>query len=94
MSFKKLFINDDDVKETNKTSQTSQTSQTTKFPQVETSQETKPSGGFFNFGFTPQPPTTTIVKKYDLKQMGLAWQPYGEGHINLVSQIKEVMLRS
>lgn len=37
---------------------------------------------------------STIVKHYDLKAMGLAWKPYGEGHRQLVSNIKEVLLRS
>lgn len=37
---------------------------------------------------------STIVKHYDLKQMGLAWTPYGEGHRALVKQIKEVVLNS
>ena len=37
---------------------------------------------------------STIVKHYDLKAMGLAWQPYSNGHQTLVSDIKEVLLRS
>ncbi len=37
---------------------------------------------------------STIVKHYDLKEMGLAWTPYGEGHRALVKQIKEVVLNS
>ena len=80
MSIKKLFINDsedDTVKETNKSSQSSQSSQSspvTKFPQVETSQEPKPSGGFFNFGFTPPPPppsprTTNVSQEHIDKAM-------------------------
>lgn len=37
---------------------------------------------------------STIVKNYDLKAMGLAWQEYGEGHRKLVSEIKELLLKS
>jgi polar amino acid transport system ATP-binding protein len=37
---------------------------------------------------------STIVKHYDLKKMGLAWQPYGTGHRDLVKEIKELLLRS
>ena len=37
---------------------------------------------------------STIVKHYDLKELGLAWQPYGEGHRHLVADIKELLLRS
>lgn len=37
---------------------------------------------------------STIVKHYDLKEMGLAWQPYGDGHRQLVSDIKKDLLNS
>lgn len=37
---------------------------------------------------------STIVKHYDLKQMGLAWTPYGENHRLLVKEIKEQLLKS
>jgi polar amino acid transport system ATP-binding protein len=37
---------------------------------------------------------STIVGHYDLKKMGLAWQPYSEGHRKLVTQVKELLLRS
>ena len=37
---------------------------------------------------------STIVGHYDLKQMGLAWQKYGEGHRKLVAEMKELLLRS
>lgn len=37
---------------------------------------------------------STIIKHYDLKQMGLAWTPYGDGHRRLVSEIKELLLKS
>ena len=37
---------------------------------------------------------STIVKHYDLKEMGLAWKPYGDGHRKLVADMKELLLRS
>lgn len=37
---------------------------------------------------------STIIKHYDLKEMGLAWLPYGEGHRTLVNEIKEIILKS
>lgn len=37
---------------------------------------------------------STIVKHYDLKTMGLAWQPFGNGHVNLVNEIKTTLLKS
>jgi polar amino acid transport system ATP-binding protein len=37
---------------------------------------------------------STIVKHFDLKKLGLAWQPYGEGHRKIVTEIKEVLLSS
>lgn len=37
---------------------------------------------------------STIVGHYDLKKMGLAWQPYGEGHRKLVTEVKELLLKS
>ncbi len=37
---------------------------------------------------------STIVKHYDLKQMGLAWTPYGDGHRKVVGDIKEILLKS
>lgn len=37
---------------------------------------------------------STIVKHYDLKEMGLAWTQYGEGHRSVVADIKEMQLRS
>jgi len=37
---------------------------------------------------------STIVKHYDLKQMGLAWTTFGEKHLHLVDEIKQVMLNS
>ena len=36
----------------------------------------------------------TIVKHYDLKEMGLAWQEFGPRHIEVVKDIKEVFRRS
>jgi polar amino acid transport system ATP-binding protein len=37
---------------------------------------------------------STILKHYDLKAIGLAWQSYGDGHRKLVSDIKELLLKS
>ena len=37
---------------------------------------------------------STIVKHYDLKKLGLAWEQYGNGHRELVEDIKETLLRS
>lgn len=37
---------------------------------------------------------STIVKHYDLKAMGLAWTEYGDGHRQLVADIRELLLRS
>lgn len=37
---------------------------------------------------------STILKHYDLKAMGLAWEPYGNGHRDLVADIKELLLKS
>jgi polar amino acid transport system ATP-binding protein len=37
---------------------------------------------------------STVIKHFDLKQMGIAWQPYGEQHHNLVNDIKLVLLNS
>jgi polar amino acid transport system ATP-binding protein len=36
----------------------------------------------------------TIVKHFDLKEMGMAWQPYGPKHIELVAEIANVMMNS
>jgi polar amino acid transport system ATP-binding protein len=37
---------------------------------------------------------STVIKHFDLKQMGIAWQPYGEQHHNLVNDIKLALLNS
>ena len=37
---------------------------------------------------------STILKHYDLKQMGLAWTPYGDEHRQLVESIKIILLNS
>jgi len=37
---------------------------------------------------------STILKHYDLKQMGLAWTPYGDGHRAVVSDIKNLLINS
>lgn len=44
----------------------------------------------------PEPTSTysTILKHFDLKQMGFAWEPWGDRHRNLVEEIKEIILNS
>ena len=37
---------------------------------------------------------STIVKHYDLKQMGLSWNPWSDAHRALVSEIKNVVVNS
>jgi polar amino acid transport system ATP-binding protein len=37
---------------------------------------------------------STILKHYDLKQMGIAWTPYGLKHEELLKDIKETLLKS
>lgn len=37
---------------------------------------------------------STIVKHYDLKAMGLAWEPYGDNHRKVTADIKELLLKS
>lgn len=37
---------------------------------------------------------STIVKHYDLKEMGLAWEQFGPEHLKLVEEIKQVLLNS
>ena len=37
---------------------------------------------------------STIVGHFDLKKMGLAWEEYGDGHRQLVADIKELLLKS
>ena len=37
---------------------------------------------------------STIVKHFDLKEMGLAWTEYGAGHRELVEEIDKVMMSS
>jgi len=36
----------------------------------------------------------TIVKHFDLKEMGMAWTPYGQRHIDLVADITREMMNS
>jgi len=36
----------------------------------------------------------TIVKHYDLKEMGIAWTEYGQAHIDLVADIDNTMMNS
>jgi len=37
---------------------------------------------------------STIVKKYDLKELGFAWTKFGSEHLDLVQKIKNDMLKS
>ena len=37
---------------------------------------------------------STILKHYDLKQMGLAWTPYNAQHAALVAEIKNIVVNS
>ncbi len=36
----------------------------------------------------------TIVEHFDLKAMGLAWKPWGQGHVDLVASIDKAMMAS
>ncbi|MDR3168851.1 MAG: ATP-binding cassette domain-containing protein [Candidatus Peribacteria bacterium] len=36
----------------------------------------------------------TIVSQYNLKELGLAWQPFGQGHLDLVKQISSDIINS
>lgn len=42
----------------------------------------------------PQASYSTILKNYDLKSLGLAWQEFGASHLQLVNQIKQDLLNS
>ncbi len=37
---------------------------------------------------------STVLKNYDLKEMGLAWKEYGDGHRQVYNDIKELLLKS
>jgi len=37
---------------------------------------------------------STIIKKFDLKELGFAWEEFGPKHISLVSEIKEILANS
>jgi len=37
---------------------------------------------------------STIIKHFDLKQMGLAWTPYGDAHRSVYNEIREIILKS
>lgn len=43
---------------------------------------------------SPDADFSTIVKHYDLKQMGLAWKEFGQGHLDLIKEIDKVMMNS
>ena len=37
---------------------------------------------------------STIIKHYDLKEMGIAWTEYGDQHRSLTKEIKEILINS
>ncbi len=37
---------------------------------------------------------STIIKHFDLKEMGIAWTEFGQHHLDLMNEIKEVLLKS
>ena len=45
-------------------------------------------------GFPEGESVSTVLKHYDLKEMGLAWTEYGSKHVNLVKEIKELIVKS
>lgn len=45
-------------------------------------------------GYPPGKNYGTITKHYDLREVGLAWQPYGQGHLELSKQIKQDLFNS
>lgn len=52
------------------------------------------SDSIYVLGFPEGETVSTIVKHFDLKEMGLAWTEYGNGHRGLVNEIKELLLKS
>ena len=42
-------------------------------------------------GFEKGKPGGTIVRCFDLKKMGIAWEPYGPLHAELTSDIKKII---
>jgi len=42
----------------------------------------------------PEDTVSTLLKNYDLKKMGLAWQEFGLGHVELVKEITSVLEQS
>lgn len=42
----------------------------------------------------PNSSYSTILKHYDLKEMGFAWSPWGDQHRQLVKDVKEIILNS
>lgn len=43
---------------------------------------------------SPDVKYSTVIKNYDLKQLGLAWQDFGAQHLDLVNQIKTDLINS
>lgn len=40
------------------------------------------------------PTVSTIIRHYDLKIMGLAWKPFGDGHRDLHHEIRDLVVKS
>lgn len=36
---------------------------------------------------------STLIQKFDLKELGIAWTPYGQGHQQVVNEIKNLMTK-
>lgn len=37
---------------------------------------------------------STIVKHFDLKELGLAWKQFGQGHMDLIEEVDKAMMNS
>lgn len=45
-------------------------------------------------GFPEGDSVSTVIKHFDLKAMGLAWTDFGANHLELVTEIKELIIKS
>jgi polar amino acid transport system ATP-binding protein len=45
-------------------------------------------------GFPEGDSVSTVIKHFDLKAMGLAWTAYGSNHLELVKEIKDLIVKS
>ncbi len=52
------------------------------------------SDSIYVIGFPEGETVSTVIKHFDLKEMGLAWTEYGNGHRELVGEIKNLLLKS